>query len=56
MDPDLAGHFGLGEALLEELRGPEAPPLQCFKVSFDSSWMSHAGDRSTAQGNCHYIL
>jgi hypothetical protein len=56
MDPDLAGRFGLRDALLEELRGPEAPPRQCFKVSFDSGWISHAGDNSTVQGNCHYIL
>lgn len=56
MDPDLAGHLGLGQALLEELCGPKATPLQCFKVSCDSRWISHAGDTSTAQGNCHYIL
>lgn len=51
--PALGAHESLEYPVV---MGQEAAPLQSVKVSFDSSWIAHAGDGSTAQWNDHYIL
>jgi len=41
MGPDLSRHFGLMDSLFQQPRRPQAPLLQCLKVSPHSCRVSH---------------
>jgi len=40
MGSDLPRHFRLMDSLLQQLRRPQAPLLQCLKISSHSRWIS----------------
>ncbi len=56
MDADAPGHLRFPHPALEQGRRPESPSLEGPEIPWQASWKSHAGEDTTVDGSCHYIL
>ena len=56
VDADLATDFRLGQSLLEQPGCFHASFFQRVEVASNSSRVSHAGEGTTIQDKCHYIM
>ena len=50
-DAHAPGHFGLGQAFVQEFGGPQAPLFQSFEITLSC----HAKHYGTGRRACHYI-
>jgi len=53
---DPACHLRLVQTLFEQTRRLQASPLEFRSITFNSRWMSHAGEYNGNSRSCHYIM